>query len=193
MVIGPDARYGLSGITFPAEGGIIDGEIYMKTQIKKFGRRGFGGRLCSALVGLILPISAAAQMFQWPVTPNQLEYSNFVFVVTTLATNGGTDFHVTITTKTAPIQPDSAALVAVVTGTAAVPTVATPDPAVTVTLKRTDRRWFADFTAPGELLNNPAAYFVFVVTDYTTNPDGTRSYLPTDRMYELRLQDFAPQ
>ena len=111
MVIGPDARYGLSGITFPAEGGIIDGEIYMKTQIKKFGRRGFGGRLCSALVGLILPISAAAQMFQWPVTPNQLEYSNFVFVV----------------------------------------------------------------------------------TDYTTNPDGTRSYLPTDRMYELRLQDFAPQ
>jgi hypothetical protein len=164
----------------------------MKTHIGKLWRRAFGVRRFSALAGLTLTFSAAAQTFQWPVTPNQLEYSNFVFSVTTLSTNGGTAFHVTITTKTAAIQPDSAALLAVVTGTAAVPIVSGLNPAVPVMLKRTDRQWFADFTAPREVLNNPAAYFIFVVTDYTTNPDGTRTYLTTDRMYEIRLQDFPP-
>jgi hypothetical protein len=150
------------------------------------------GRL-SALAGLALTFSAAAQTIQWPVTPNQLEYSNFVFSVTTLLTNGGTAFHVTITTKTGAIQPDSIASLAMVTGKAALPAIAGVKPAVPVTIQRTDRMVSADFTAPAELLDNPAAYFIFVVTDYQTNQDGTRTYLPTDRMYEIRLRDFLPQ
>ena len=56
-----------------------------------------------------------------------------------------------------------------------------------------DTQWTADFTASAALTGNPAASFVFVVTDYRVNPDGTRTYLPTDRMYKIRLQDFLPQ
>ena len=139
---------------------------------------------------LTLVFSAAAQTFQWPVTPSQLEYSNFVFAVTTQPTNGGTIFEVTISSKSGVIQGDSAAMLIMVTGSAAVLAVASPDPAATVTLKRTDRRWTADFTAPVALSSNPAACFVFVVMDYKTNPDGTRTYLTTDRMYTIRLRDF---
>ena len=146
--------------------------------------------ILSLLASLTLVFSAAAQTIQWPVTPGQLEYSNFVFAVTTVPTNGGMNFHVTITSKTGVIQGDSAALLALVTGPAAAPVVANPDPAATVDLKRTDSLWTADFTATASLANNPAACFVFVVTDYQTNPDGTRTYLPTDRMYEIRLTDF---
>jgi len=142
------------------------------------------------LAGLTLTISAAAQTIQWPVTPGQLEYSNFVFAVSTQPTNGGMNFHVTIDAKTGVIQGDSGAMLAMVTGSAAVPLVAGPDPAATVTLQRADRRWTADFIAPTALTSNPAAFFVFVVTDYKTNPDGTRTYLTTDRMYEIRLRDF---
>ena len=145
------------------------------------------------LAGLALVFSAAAQTIQWPVTPSQLEYSNFVFAVITVPTNGGMNFHVTITSKTGPIQGDSAALLALVTGPAAAPVVASPDPAATVTLNRTDRQWTADFTAPAALTGNPNAFFIFDVTDYQTNPDGTRTYLPTARMYELRLRDFLTQ
>ena len=146
--------------------------------------------ILTLLAGLTLQLSAAAQTIQWPVTPRQLEFGNFVFAVSTQPTNGGTSFHVTIDAKTGIIQGDSAATLAMITGSAAVPAVAGPDPAATVTLKRTDSRWTADFTAPAELANNPAAFFIFVVTDYKTNPDGTRTYLSTDRMYEIRLRDF---
>jgi hypothetical protein len=142
------------------------------------------------LAGFTLVFSATAQTIQWPVTPGQLEYSNFVFAVTTQPTNGGTSFEVTIASKTGVIQGDSAAMLAMVTGSAGAPAVAPPDPAATVTLKRTDTQWTADFTAPTALAGNPAAFFVFVVTDFKTNPDGRRTYLPTDRMNEIRLRDF---
>jgi hypothetical protein len=163
-----------------------------QAQIGTMWRLAFGARLLASLAALTLVFSAAAQSVQWPVTPSQLEYSNFVFSVTTRPTNGETAFHVTIATKTEAIQPDSAALLAVITGTAKLPVVTGLNPSVPVTLKRTDRLWLADFTAPGDVLNNPAVYFVFVVDDYTTNPDGTRTYLTSDRMYEIRLLDFLP-
>jgi len=149
--------------------------------------------LLPVLASLALIFSAAAQTIQWPVTPERLSYSNFVFSVTTQAANDGTAFHVTIATTTGVIEPDSAALLVLVTGTAAHPAVAAPVPAVTVTLQHTDTQWTADFTASAALTGNPAASFVFVVTDYRVNPDGTRTYLPTDRMYKIRLQDFLPQ
>ena len=152
-----------------------------------------GVRLCPALTGLALTFSAAAQTIQCPVTPNHLEYSYFVFSVTTLPANGGTAFHVTATTKNKAIPADSAASLAIITGTAALPAVAGLNPAVPVTLKRTERMWSADFTAPARQFYNPAVYFIFVVADYQTNPDGTRTYLSTDRMYEIRLRDFLPQ
>jgi len=148
--------------------------------------------ILTLLAGLTLQLSAAAQTIQWPVTPGQLEYSNFVFAVTTQPTNGGTSFHVTIAAKTDVIQGDSAAMLAMVTGSGPFPVVAGPDPATNVTLQRTDSLWTADFIAPTALASNPAAYFVFVVTDFKTNPDGTRTYLTTDRMYEIRLRDFLP-
>lgn len=145
------------------------------------------------LASITLSFSAAAQSIQWPVTPGQLEYSNFVFTITTQPTNGGTSFHVTITAKTGAIQGDSAAMLAMITGTATVPLIGSPDPAANVTLQRSDNRWIADFTAPAALASNPTACFVFVVTDFKTNPDGTRTYLTTDRMYEIHLRDFLTQ
>jgi hypothetical protein len=149
--------------------------------------------LLPLLAGLTLIVSATAQTIQWPVTPGQLEYSNFVFSITTQPASGGMAFHVTIAAKTGIIQGDSAAMLAMVTGSAAAPVVAGANPDATVTLKRTDTQWTADFTAPTALATNPAAFFVFVVTDYKTNPDGTRTYLSTDRMYEIRLRDFLTQ
>ncbi len=145
------------------------------------------------LAGLTVIVSAAAQTVQWPVTPGQLEYSNFVFAVTAQPTNGGTSFHVTITAKTGAIQGDSAAMLAMITGTASVPVVGSPDPVANVTLQRSDRVWTADFTAPAALASNPTACLVFVVTDFKTNPDGTRTYLTSDRMYEIHLRDFLKQ
>ena len=165
----------------------------LKTQIGTMWGLKLGAGLISALTGLALTFSAAAQTIQCPVTPNHLEYSYFVFSVTTLPANGGTAFHVTVTTKTKAIPPDSAASLAIISGTTALPAVSGLNPAVPVTLKQTDHMWSADFTAPARQFYNPAVYFIFVVADYQTNPDGTRTYLSTDRMFEIRLRDFLPQ
>ena len=147
--------------------------------------------ILTVLSCLTLVFSAAAQTVQVPVTPTQLEYSNFVFAVTTQATNGGTAFHVTITTKTEPIQTDTAATLASVTQTNNLPAIGSINPATTVNITRTPQVWTVDFTATSDLLNNPTAYLLFVVSDYKTGGDGKRVYLPSDRMYEIRLQDFV--
>ena len=140
--------------------------------------------------GLALVISGRAQTMQVPVAPGQMEYSNFIFSVTTMATNGGKAFHVTITTKNNPIQSDCAATLSAVSGTATIPVITGLNPSVPIILQRMPRVWTADFVASPDVMNNPSAYFIFVVPDYTTDENGRRTYLSTDRMYEMRLQDF---
>lgn len=149
--------------------------------------------ILSALAWLALVCSAGAQTVRVPVTPDHLEYSNFVFAVNVTNAGGGAAFHIVITTKTQPIGSDCAAAVTDVTamdGSAKSLAVASLTPPVNATLNRTARVWTADFVAPAVVLNNPGACFIFVVPDYTTDATGQRTYQSTDRMYEIRLQDF---
>jgi hypothetical protein len=147
--------------------------------------------LLRLMAGLALAFSAGAQTVQVPVTPTQLQYSNFVFTVNTLATNGGTAFHVTITSQNQPIGSDCVASLALVSGTAAAPVVGSANPPVQMAFKRTDLVWTVDFLAPVALLGDPTADFIFVVPDYKIEND-KRVYLPTDRIYEINLQSFLP-
>lgn len=139
-----------------------------------------------------LALVVRAQTFQVPVTPSQLEYSNFVFAVKTKPADGGTAFHVTITTKTQPIEQDCGATVVLVSGTATRPIMGSVSPSVQVAIQRGDLQWTADFVAPTALLSDPTADFIFAVPDYKTGSDGKRDYLPTDRIYEINLQSFLP-
>jgi hypothetical protein len=148
--------------------------------------------LFAVVAALVLAGNAQAASVQVPVTPDQLEYSNFVFAVATVAATNGAAFHVTITGQTGAIPDDCATSLAVMDTEAKTLNIAGLVPATAVTVTKTARVWQADFTASQAVLDQPDAYFILVATDQATNLLGERLFLPSDRIYELRLQDFWP-
>ncbi len=144
----------------------------------------------SALACFVLALSAWGQTVQVPVTPDRLEFTNYLFAVMVKPDSAGTAFHVSITNKMDVIGADCAATLTLVNEHFKAMNMAGLNPPVAVTLNRTDHLWTADFVAPNEVANNPEACFIFVSPDYATDQNGKRIFLPTDRIYEIRLQDF---
>ena len=147
----------------------------------------------SVMACFALALSVSAQTVQVPVTPDRLEFTNYLFGVTVRPDSAGTAFHLTITNKTEVIGADCAATLTLMNEGFKSSIAAGLKPAVPVTLVRTDHLWTADFVAPNEVANNPQACFIFVAPDYATDENGKRVFLPTDRIYEIRLQDFLKQ
>jgi hypothetical protein len=131
-------------------------------------------------------LSAYADSMIFPVTPTNLDQGQFVFSISTNSTPAGISFHVTITAKTGVIFPDSQADLSTVTRT---PNSGTIQPVKSVTLKKNDHYWTADFIATPELLKTPDLCFVFTAYCHATE-NGKSILMDCADFYKVKLQDF---
>ncbi len=142
------------------------------------------------ILGLALVLiggwSAHADSVIFPVTPTNLDQGQFAFSVSTNLTQEGISFHVTIAAKTGEIYPDSQAHLSTVTKT---PNAGTIQPVKSVTLKKNDHFWTADFITTPELLKTPGICFVFIAQGHAIN-NGKTIPMPSAEFYEIKLEDF---
>lgn len=140
--------------------------------------------------GLIL--SASGSSVEFPVTRTNLDQYKYLFSVSTNATRDGVAFHLTVSAKAGEILSDSTAGLAVVNNTKNTRSIEPVPPATRVTLKKDKRVWKANFTVSAELLKQPGLCFVFTETAHAT-ADGKSIAMPSEDLYEIRLQDFLNQ
>jgi hypothetical protein len=150
----------------------------------------------SVLLALVL--SAHALSNEVPITPRQLDQSNYKFAVTTDATNTAVTFHVTITAKNSDIYPDSQADLAVVThpadkqgapsGTSIVPFTLT----IPIAFHKDKKSWTADFALPRESLKTPGLCFIFSEVSHATM-NGKPGAMPSITFYEIKLKEFIKE
>jgi hypothetical protein len=144
--------------------------------------------LCLALV-LADILCSYGKSTQILVTPKTLDQGEYVFSVSTNSTQEGISFHVTITAKTGVIFPDSQADLSIVTGTHESGMI---QPVKSVTLKKDEHTWTADFVATPDLLKTSGICFVFTAYCHGIE-NGKTVPEPCADVYELRLLDFVNQ
>jgi hypothetical protein len=147
---------------------------------------------------LALVVSAHAMSVELPVTPTQLNQQNYKFSVSATATNNGTAFHVTITSKKDDIASDSEAKLALVKhpkdrkGTILATSIAPFMSASAITLNKDKKTWTVDFTLPRESLKTPGLCLVFSELAHTPI-DGKVIAMPSTTFYEIQLKDFVKE
>ena len=143
-------------------------------------------------------LSALATSVESPVTPDNLDQSNYKFSVTTTPTKTEIGFHITIASKNEDISADSNAGLSVVThtkdrqGSFTGTSISPFTPAVAVTLQKQKRTWTADFSLPRKSLKTDGLCLVFSELAHTTI-DGKLITMPSVTFYEIKLKDFVKE
>lgn len=139
--------------------------------------------LLSTLVSLAIVLPAFGKSTVIPVLPKDSnDLGQFAFAVTNSPVTNGLSFHVVITAKSSSVTTDSKGYLCIAKISGNSRSIGPMNPETQVTFKTVKRTLIADFVASSQLLSNPDASFVFVITDH----EG-----PSADFYVLKLRDFA--
>lgn len=148
------------------------------------------------IAGLLVSVlSGLGQIPEVSVTPTNLDLRDYAFSISTNAAQDGTGFHVIITAKTRNIPTNSSVNLEVVAGeefsedTGIPASMGRASPAVKVSLKKSERRWEADFMVPRLQLTDHGLICLFA--EGFDGETGGVIDAKTVTFYEIRIQEFV--
>jgi len=122
--------------------------------------------LLGTLIWLTVVLSAFSRSTIIPVTPKDMDnMGEFKFAVTNSTISNGLSFHVIITAKRGSVPTDCKAYLCFANITGDYKSIGPMTPETQVTFKPGRQTLIADFVASAQLMSNPDACFVFVISD----------------------------